>query len=551
MTTLIRLLAENQLLLLFVVIGLGYLLGSIRVFGFQLGVVAVLFVGIAIGALDKRLSLPEHIYIIGLVLFVYAIGLHSGPGFFTSFRKRGLRANLLTIAVLTGAAAITVVTARWLGFSAAVGSGLFCGALTNTPALAATVEVVKSMTMQAGGDVAAQAAAPVVAYGLAYPFGVLGVLVWFFLFNRLFRRSSANTAAEAGGGDEAEAISTCTFRVTNPAVFGKAVGEILERIPERFFSLSRIKKGERVSVITPDSVLEKDDMVVAVGNRDELERARLLFGEQYAGNLLENSGGIIYRRFFVSNKNVVGRTVRELQLEKNFQGTITRIRRGDVDFVPAPHTILELGDRIRVVAQKERMEELTRFFGDSIKAIAETDFLSLSLGIVLGVFVGLIPIPLPNGMSFKLGFAGGPLIVSLILGRLERTGPITWSLPFNANLVLRQIGLVFFLAGIGTRAGFSFGSTVRSGGLGLLAVGALITSFMAISAIWLGFKLLKLPMAGVMGMVSGIQTQPACLAFANQQAQNELPNVWYATVYPAAMVSKILLAQLIVSLLFH
>ena len=174
MTTLIRLLAENQLLLLFVVIGLGYLLGSIRVFGFQLGVVAVLFVGIAIGALDKRLSLPEHIYIIGLVLFVYAIGLHSGPGFFTSFRKRGLRANLLTIAVLTGAAAITVVTARWLGFSAAVGSGLFCGALTNTPALAATVEVVKSMTMQAGGDVAAQAAAPVVAYGLAYPFGVLG-----------------------------------------------------------------------------------------------------------------------------------------------------------------------------------------------------------------------------------------------------------------------------------------------------------------------------------------------------------------------------------------
>jgi putative transport protein len=192
---------------------------------------------------------------------------------------------------------------------------------------------------------------------------------------------------------------------------------------------------------------------------------------------------------------------------------------------------------------------VTEYFGDSVKGISETDFLSLSLGIVLGVFAGMIQIPLPNGSSFKLGFAGGPLIVALILGRLERTGPISWSLPFSANLVLRQIGLVFFLAAIGTKAGHGFMSTFQAGGIGLIAAGAIITTFVSLTAILMAFKVLKLPMSAVMGMVSGMHTQPAVLAYSNQQAQNEMPNMWYATVYPASMITKIFLAQIIVSLL--
>ncbi|MHB8095946.1 MAG: aspartate-alanine antiporter-like transporter, partial [Candidatus Aminicenantales bacterium] len=193
----------------------------------------------------------------------------------------------------------------------------------------------------------------------------------------------------------------------------------------------------------------------------------------------------------------------------------------------------------------------TRYFGDSLHSIAETDFLSLSLGIVIGVFVGLIPIPLPGGMSFKLGFAGGPLIVALILGRLQRTGPIRWVIPTSANLVLRQTGLVFFLAGIGTKAGFSFISTIRGGGIRILLAGALITSFATVVAIVVAFKSLKIPMSAAMGMMSGLQTQPACLAYANQQVRSDQPNIWYAAVYPASMVAKIIIAQILVSLLLR
>jgi putative transport protein len=239
--------------------------------------------------------------------------------------------------------------------------------------------------------------------------------------------------------------------------------------------------------------------------------------------------------------------IKDLNLQHKFHATITRISRGDVEFVPTAETVIELGDRIRIVASKENIDKVTKYFGDSIKAVSETDFLSLSLGIVIGVFIGMIPIPLSNGLTFKLGFAGGPLIAGLILGKLERTGPINWGLPFNANLVLRQVGLVFFLAAIGTKAGAGLGATFKEGGLAIILAGAIITSAATIMTVFIGQKYFKMPMAAIMGMMSGIQTQPACLAYANQHSESELPNVWYATVYPAAMVAKIILAQIIVS----
>jgi putative transport protein len=313
--------------------------------------------------------------------------------------------------------------------------------------------------------------------------------------------------------------------------------------------MSRVRKGDAISVVVPDTVLSAGDEIVAVGSSPALERARILFGAEAREHLPEQPDQITYRRLFVSSKGVIGKKIRELELPRKFGATVTRLMRGDVDFVPSLDTVLESGDRIRVVSRRENLEAISKFFGDSIRSIAETDFLSLSLGVVLGVFLGMIPFPLPNGMTFKLGFAGGPLIVGLILGKLERTGPITWGMPFTANLVLRQVGLVFFLAAIGTKAGPGFGETFRTGGWELIAAGAVITSMVAASAILIGYKYLKLPMSAVMGMVSGIHTQPACLAYANQQAGNELPNVWYAAVYPASMITKIILAQLIVSIM--
>ena len=547
---LLDLLASSPLLLLFSVIGLGYLLGSIRIFGFSLGVAAVLFVGMAFGAIDHRLALPEYIYVIGLVLFVYAIGLQAGPGFFASFRARGFKFSVIAVLLLSAGAVIAVILWYGMGLSAPNIAGIFCGALTNTPALAATVEAIKNLSAALPKELVDSAvSAPVVTYGLAYPFGVFGVILWFYIFTRLFKVDFAKEEAERLKASSAEQIASVTYRISNPAINGRTVEKVLSSFGRTGFVLSRIKKGERVEVATPETVLNLGDLIVVVGSERSQEIAGVLFGQPAEQPIAEQRDEMSYRRVFVSNKDVVGKTVAELQDERQFAGTITRLRRGDVEFVPTPDTILELGDRILVVSRRVDADQVAKFFGDSIKSISEADYLSLSLGIVLGVFVGMIPFPLPHGMTFKLGFAGGPLIVGLILGRLERTGKIIWGMPFNANLVLRQIGLVFFLAGIGTRAGYGFWTTFQSGGLSMIAAGAMITTCVTVATILIGYRYLKLPMSSVMGLMSGMQTQPACLAYANQQAQNELPNIWYATVYPASMIAKIILAQLIVSIL--
>jgi len=298
--------------------------------------------------------------------------------------------------------------------------------------------------------------------------------------------------------------------------------------------------------------LERNDLVVAVGPPHALKTAHILFGEKTSEKLAERRDETSYRRIFVSNRAVVGKMVGDIMRQKNFIATITRLQRGNVEFVPSANTILEMGDRIMVVTPRQQVERVTEFFGDSFIALSETDYLSLSLGIVLGVFLGMIPLPLPNGTTFKLGFAGGPLVAGLILGKLERTGPIQWSMPYNANMVIRQIGLVFFLAAIGTRAGFGFTETFKTGGWGLIVAAAAITSFVSVASLLIAFKYLKIPMSAAMGLTSGIHTQPACLAYANQQVENALPHLWDATVQPAAILAKILLAQIIVTtLLLH
>jgi putative transport protein len=546
MNTLVPLLAANPLLLLFCVIGLGYLVGSARILGFNLGVAAVLFVGLAFGAVSASLALPEHIHVLGLILFVYAVGLQSGPGFFASFTRRGLRLNLVAVLLLALGAVVAVVVGRLVRLPGAEIAGVFCGALTNTPALATTVETLKQLSP---GLTDLEASRPVVAYGLAYPFGVLGVILAFALFTRLFRIDFAREESERRKAAGADAILSRTFRVTNPGLYGLAVHEALAMLGEPGFALSRVQHGETSDVAVPETRLAEGDLVVAVGNATALERAKLLFGEMRAEHLpAPQEAGIAYRRIFVSSREVVGRTVAQSGLER-FHATITRMRRGDADFVPDPDTVLELGDRVRVVAPATELERVSKYLGDSIRALSETDFLSLSLGVVLGVALGMVPLPLPNGMTFKLGFAGGPLIVALIVGRLERTGPITWSLPFEANLVMRQLGLVLFLAGIGTRAGQGLTSAFAASGGLMIATGAIVTAVVAVGGVLAGYRFLKLPMSAVMGIVSGMHTQPACLAFATQHSHNDMPNQWYASVYPASMIAKILLAQVLVTVL--
>lgn len=552
MQSLISLLAENQILLLFIVIGFGYMLGNIKILGFNLGVSAVLFSGLAIGAIDKRLAIPEYIYILGLVLFVYAIGLQSGPTFFASFNRKGVRMNLFAMGLLLLGTLAAGMFWLLFGMNAPTVSGIFCGSLMNTPALAGAVETVNALSVGLSpGMRESLANDPVIAYGLSYPFGVVGMLLWFYVFTKVFKIDFAAEEQRRLKKTGSDTIINRTLCVTNPGVIGKTVGEAMNLFPSPGFVLSRIKQEDDVMVSAPEIVLNPGDLVTVVGTEESLFRAEELFGERAGKDLMTEHAEIDYRRIIVSNHEAIGVPLHELQLEKRFGATVTRVRRGDVDFIPDPDTMLELGDRIRVVSKNEKLIALTKYFGDSVKALAETDFLSISAGIVAGVLLGSIPVPLPNGTVFKLGYAGGPLIVALILGRLHRTGSITWTLPFNANLVLRQVGLVLFLAVIGTKAGYAFGETLKTGGLAVIAAGALLTTAVTVGGILIGYKYLKLSMACVMGIISAVGTQPACLGYANQMAQNEQPNVAYATVYPASLIVKIILAQVIISVLWR
>jgi len=533
-------LAENPILTLFIVIGLGYLLGEISVFGFRLGTAGVLFVGLAVGSLGPAISIPEVIPTLGLIIFIYTIGIQSGPEFFNSLRERGYRDSVFALAIVVLGAGVTLLVSRPAHLTRARAAGLYTGAMTNTPALAAARELLRERGRSAGlspEQLRAASDEPVVAYSIAYPIGVIGVLVSFAVLRRRWKPGMEPPS-------EAAEIRVRDFAVMNPAVIGRTVEEVLRLHHDPGFVVSRIQHGGASEIVRGDTRLEQRDIVVAVGDDDGLVRAEQIFGQPLEAHIEMDRSQLDFRRVFVSRQEIVGKRIRELDLENSMGATVTRLRRGDVDFIPTRDTRLELGDRVRVLTHRENFPAISQFFGDSIRGTAETDFGSVALGMVLGVLVGLVPIPLPGG-TIRLGFAGGPLLVALILGKLERTGRITWIMPLHSNLTLRQIGLLFFLAGVGIRAGYAFAQTLRQNGLQMLLAGAAITLTVTVVSLVVGYKLLKIPFASLMGLVAGIQTQPACLAYATREANSDAPNLAYAAVYPVAMIAKIILAQLL------
>jgi putative transport protein len=542
--SLVRTLAEYPILTLFVVVGLGYLVGEVEIAGFRLGVSGVLFVGLAVGSLGPGVAIPEVLPSLGLIIFVYAVGIHSGRAFFDSFKKDGYRNSLLVVGVLLFGAVLAVVSSRTLGLGGPRAAGLFCGALTNTPALAAARERITARAQAEGAsadEIRRLSDQPVVAYSVAYPIGVIGVLLSFQLARKLW--GLALPPAE-----EAPEIQARDFVVTNPGITGRTIADVYRVHKDIGFVISRIRHGGRTKLAKFDIVLSEGDIVVAVGDEESLERAGQIFGAPTDARLEVDRSELDYRRFFVSSKEVVGKQLRDLDLPNRFSAMITRLRRGDVDVVPRPDTRLELGDVVRVLTRKENFQAISRFFGDSLRGTAETDFGSVAIGMVLGVTIGMLPIPLPGGTTATLGLAGGPLLVALVLGRLERSGRVSWIIPAPASLTLRQLGLLLFLAGVGVRSGYSFAGTIRSSGVQMLLAGALITFCVTLCTIFVGHKLLKIPFDALMGLVSGAQTQPACLAYATGLTRSDAPNIAYAGVYPAAMIAKIVLAQLLVSL---
>jgi putative transport protein len=340
-----------------------------------------------------------------------------------------------------------------------------------------------------------------------------------------------------------------TIRVERPEATGQPIRDLVSAGHWKVV-FARLKRGDDLMLVGEGASLEIGDLVSVVGCEADLDCVADSLGTTMEQSLDFDRSELDQVRVFVSNHHLAGRRLKDLHLIRDHGAVATRVRRGDFDVLPDGETTLELGDQVLVLAHRTRVDEVRRVFGDSYRELSEVDILTFSLGVALGLLLGSIPVPLPGGIVFRLGFAGGPLIAALILGTIGRTGRLVWTLPYSANLTLRQIGLVLFLAGIGTRSGYAFVTTLlQGGGLAIFQSGVVITTVVAVSTLFIGYKLLRIPMPVLTGMLAGLQTQPAVLGFSLEQSRNDLPNIGYATVYPMAMIAKILFAQLVLALL--
>jgi putative transport protein len=542
METLLHYLAERPLILLFLIIGFGFLLSHIKIKGVGFGVAFVLFTGLAFGAWGKDLfdspeliERMEMIGQIGLMLFVYTIGLQAGPAFFRILKQKGLYIALLGIIVILLGALVAWYNTQLFGLDPILATGVFCGGLTNTPALAAANEF-----LQGNPD----AYKLTIGYSVAYPLGVILPILWsqYIAKRKNINLEHETKRAERQSGSGEEPPATINVVAKNPEILGKTLGEVM---PPQAIA-SRLKRYNQITIPNSHTRIQAEDIYHIVATKRTVEKLRVIFGgeslqpgpESYRGN-------IDFRRIMLSNPELAGRTLRELELYEGWEGVVTRVRRGDTDFVPTAETRLERGDRLRVVASSEKMEAITKLLGDRFKSIAEADYFSFAAGILLGLIIGYLPIPLGGGLSVKLGIAGGPMLVGLVLGYLGRTGNVYWSMPLNTNLTLRQLGLVLFFSVVGIKAGGGFMDAIATNGWQLILAGALVTLTMSVGILFGCMKILKMDWVSATGTLGGAQTQPAILSYIGELSQSESPNAAYATIMPVAMLLKILLAQLL------
>ncbi len=548
----IQFFAHNPLLLLFAVVALGYPISKIRIAGASLGIASILFAGIAMGAvvvapdldpaLKKDISKEmKLVYELGLAIFVYAMGLAIANSFWAAFTKEGLKKNATVAIVMVTSTAVIVAVAKLFGFDSKYAAGLLTGSFTNMPALAGVIEALKRNPL----NDAMAIAQPTVAAAIAYPIGVLVPMLSILLGRRLFNVDLRQEAASLHGYSSGSSnLVAATIEVLEVGA-GKTHVDLRE-LANCKVVFNRLRRGEEFIMAPLDFALRVGDLLMVVGTPEDVVRATSFLGRTSDTALQNDISEYDSTRVFVSNHEVIGRSLRALQLPETHNCVITRLRRGDVWFVPDADTVLELGDRIRVATAKENIPDIEEYFGDSYRELSEASFLTFAMGLAVGLAVGQIPFPLGHGMIFKLGFAGGPLVVGLLLGRYHKFGPFVWNIPYSANHTIRQFGLVLFAAGIGVISGEGFRQILAHNiaWLPIFLGSALIVSVVADGlAMFVGYKLFRIPLNVLFGVVAGMHTQPVVLGFANQQTRNEMPNVGFATVYPLATILKIMLAQ--------
>lgn len=535
----LEILIANPILLLFMVASVGYLLGSIKIGGSSLGVAAILFIGLAFGALDERLMIPDSLLLIGLALYVYSLGLSSGPAFFASYKKNGFKDFIFISSMLILSAIFAIGMYFAFGFSGAVATGIYCGSTTNTAALAGVIDLIGAESSQAAVTQLTQEA--VIGYSFSYPMGVLGGMIAIVIMEKWLKINYKDEAYQLRkeypvDGD----LTSWTILIKNEDISNIQVRTLIKNHAWNINFGRMIHEGKQ-SLVTFDSVFSQGDLVMVIGSREDLEKVTNFLGEEIDHPLSFDRTYFDVRRIFVSNPKLIGRSLSSLNLSEKYDAAITRIRRGDIDMLSRANMVLEMGDRIRFIARREDLKEISVYFGDSYKESSKVNLFSFGLGIGLGVILGTIQIPLSQDINFTLGYAGGPLIVGLILGALRRTGPINWTLPYSANVTLQQFGLILLLSAIGVRSGNALVDNLSLEGLWIFMASAVISLLTAISILYIGYKWMKKPFSILLGMVAN---QPAILDFGTARTDNSIPVFGYTMIFPIALILKIVIAQI-------
>ncbi len=520
--------------ILFLIITIGLIVGRINVRGVSLDATAVIFVALLFGHLGYQT--PAEVQTIGLLFFIFTIGIQAGPGFLNSLRKKEITLLVPPVLVVSLACLLTIALAWLLKLDAGLACGLFAGALTSTPGLAAAIEATHSPMASIG-------------YSVAYPLAVLAVVLFIRILPRLRR---VNLAEEHAQYQRSEAsafppIVNRNFIVENKNVDAKSIGELNIRSMTQA-TISRIWHAGHVVTPTPASRLYLGDMVKAVGVHEALEKVSLLIGPETVQEV-PLSRGYDVQWILVTNKKVINKSLAELNLLANYNATVTRIRRSSVDITPTPQSTLRFGDKLMVACDVDNMAQVSDLLGNNVKSISETDFLPIFLGVTLGVLLGRLRIPFFAGLSFQLGLTGGVLAAALLLSRLGKTGPVIWTLSSTGNQVLRQLGLLLFLTCIGTEAGRHMGEAVNEHGFQLLGFAAAITIIPMLLATLVTSRIVKLNFLSFLGALTGGMTSTPGLAAVDSMTESSAPHVAYAAVYPLALVLKVLLVQLMAVLL--
>lgn len=537
--------ALQAIVVLSLISAIGLIVGKVRILGISLGITFVFFTGIFAGhfglTIDSRMLFYAETF--GLVLFVYALGLQVGPGFFSSMRTEGVKLLLPAIAVLVTGTLMAIGLSYIAGVSIADMSGILCGATTNTPALAAAQQSLEQLGINGNGAA--------LSCAITYPLGVVGVILAIIFLRKLFVSPSDMPQPDS---KHKKNVFIASYRVTNPAIFGKTIAEVAHT-GHHHFVISRMWHNGHVLIPMSDRVLQENDILLVITKPEEADGLCLIFGEKEQKDW--NSENIDWnkidseltsQRILVTRSEINGKKLSSLRLRNNYGINISRVYRSGVQLLATPDLVLQLGDRLTVVGEAADIKRVESILGNAVQSLNEPNLVSVFIGMVLGLIVGSIPLSVPGiSLPVKLGLAGGPIIVGILIGTFgPRMHMVTYTTR-SANMMLRAIGLNLYLACLGLDAGAHFFETVvRPEGLLWIILGLLITFVPVVLTGILALRVMKLDFGSISGLLCGSMANPMALNYANDTIEGDNPSVAYATVYPVCMFLRVIIIQLVV-----